>query len=305
MEEIKYVTLKGVCDLHAHSSKPNSDEPRVVSDIYVAQQAAAAGMEAIVFKSHYEGTVARAFYVNQAVPNIKIFGGIALNRYVGGLNPLAVEATLVAGGKVVWMPGIDAARHKEVFASLGSYEVGGKVVGPIPKLTKTVAGNWEGFRITENGKLKKEAIEIVRLVVEHDAIVTSGHLNKDEIFELALLAKKEGAKMLIDHPMFYAPGFTYDEIDKLKELTKLGAYIGFFAGQTFPADTITSIRGDKKAMEELGPERCVIASDCGLALYPLECEALRTYAQDLFSIGMPLEHLEVMMVKNPRKLLSL
>jgi hypothetical protein len=89
------------------------------------KQAAAAGMEALVFKSHCESTVARAFYVNQVVPNIKLFGGIALNSYVGGLNPSAVEATLVAGGKEVWMPGIDSAHHVEVFGRAGSYEIGG------------------------------------------------------------------------------------------------------------------------------------------------------------------------------------
>jgi hypothetical protein len=119
------------------------------------------------------------------------------------------------------------------------------------------------------------------------------------------LAQKEGAKLLIDHPFFEAPGFTYGEVDQLKELTKLGAYIGFFAAQLFPCDLATNIRGDKKCIENLGPEHCVIASDTGSAPYPIPNEALRVYAQSLFDIGIPLEHLEIMMVKNPRKLVSL
>lgn len=303
MQEAKFATVKGACDVHCHAGKPSCDE-RPFTDIFIAQQAAAAGMEALVFKSHYENTVARAFYVNQVVPDIKLFGGIALNSYVGGLNPSAVEATLVAGGKEVWMPGIDSAHHVEIFGSTGSYEIEGKVVGPRQLLSqkKKAAG---GIRVMEKGKLKEEAADIVRLVAKHDAFFTSGHLYKEEIFELARLAKKEGAKMLIDHPFFEAPGFTYDEIDQLKELTKLGAYIGFFAAMVFPADLATNIKGDKKCIEELGPENCVIASDTGSAPYPITNEALRTYAQDLFDIGMPLEHLEIMMVKNPRKLLSL
>ena len=103
--------------------------------------AAAAGMGALVFKSHYENTVARAYYVNQMVPEIKLFGGIALNRYVGGLNPSAVEAVLTAGGKEVWMPGIDSACHAEAFGGLGSYEVEGKVVGPKQMLTRKIKPN--------------------------------------------------------------------------------------------------------------------------------------------------------------------
>lgn len=303
MQEVKFATVKGACDVHCHAGKPSCDE-RPFTDIFIAQQAAAAGMEALVLKSHYESTVARAFYANQAVPDIKLFGGIALNSYVGGLNPSAVEAALVAGGKEVWMPGIDSAHHVEVFGSVGSYEIEGKVVGPRQLLSqkKKAAG---GIRVMEKGKLKEEAVNVVRLVSRHDAFFTSGHLYKEEIFELARLANKERAKMLIDHPFFEAPGFTYDEIDQLKELTKLGAYIGFFSAMIFPADLATNIKGDKKCIEELGPEHCVIASDTGSAPYPIPNEALRTYAQNLFDIGMPLEHLEIMMIKNPRKLLSL
>lgn len=301
MQEAKFATVKGACDVHCHSGKPSCDE-RPFSDIFVAQQAAAAGMEALVFKSHYESTVARAFYVNQVVPDIKLFGGIALNSYVGGLNPSAVEATLVAGGKEVWMPGIDSAHHLDVFGRTGSYETAGKVVGPRQLL---VPRKKPGIRVIENGKLKEEVVEIVRLVAKHNAFLTSGHLYKEEIFELARLANKEGAKMLIDHPLFEVPGFTYDEVDQLKELANLGAYIGFFTAQVFPADLATNINGDKKCFEELGPEHCVIASDTGSAPYPIPNEALRTYAQNLFDVGMPLEHLEIMMVKNPRKLLAL
>ena len=102
MSDFKFATVKDACDVHCHAGVPSCDT-RPFTDIFVAQQAAAAGMEALVFKSHYENTVARAFYVNQVVPEIKLFGGIALNRYVGGLNPAAVEATLVAGGKEVWI----------------------------------------------------------------------------------------------------------------------------------------------------------------------------------------------------------
>ena len=304
MLEAKFATVKGAIDVHTHAGQPSCDE-RPFTDIFVAQQAAAAGMEALIFKSHYESTVARAFYVNQLVPNIRLFGGIALNRYIGGLNPAAVDAALAAGGKEVWMPGIDSAAHAAIFGSTGSYEVGGKVVGPRQRLSEKQKAATGGIRVTENGKLKPEAVEIVRLVAKYDAFFTSGHLYKEEIFELARLAQKESAKLLIDHPFFEAPGFTYEEVDQLKELAKLGAYIGFFAAQLFPCDLATNIRGDKKCIEALGPEHCVMASDTGSAPYPIPNEALRTYAQNLFDIGMPLEHLEIMMVRNPRKLLSL
>lgn len=85
----------------------------------------------------------------------------------------------------------------------------------------------------------------------------------------------------------------------------MGVYIGLFSALVFPPASEATFEGDKKCIEGLGPEHCVIASDTGSAPYPVTSEALRTYAQNLFDIGVPLEHLEIMMVKNPRKLLSL
>ena len=100
MSDKIFADVKGAIDVHCHAGMPSCDT-RPFTDVYIAQLAAASEMGGLVLKSHYENTVARAFYVNQTVPDIKVFGGIALNIYVGGLNPVAVEATLAAGGKEV------------------------------------------------------------------------------------------------------------------------------------------------------------------------------------------------------------
>ena len=69
------------------------------------------GMRALVLKSHWEPTASMAYLVRKAVPGIEIFGGIDLNRSVGGVNPTAVErmASIKGGwGRVVWMPTFDS-----------------------------------------------------------------------------------------------------------------------------------------------------------------------------------------------------
>ena len=45
MQEAKFATVKGAYDVHCHAGKPSCDE-RPFTDIFVAQQAAAAGMAA-------------------------------------------------------------------------------------------------------------------------------------------------------------------------------------------------------------------------------------------------------------------
>ena len=64
-----------------------------------------------MLKNHYESTASLAYIVRKVVPGIELFGGIDLNRSVGGINPAAIERmVLVKGGygKVVWMPTFDA-----------------------------------------------------------------------------------------------------------------------------------------------------------------------------------------------------
>src|SRR5487761_2254889 len=100
--------LTGVIDIHVHSS-PDST-PRSIDAIDLARLAKAAGMRGLVLKNHYESTASLAYLVRKEVPGIEIFGGIDLNRSVGGVNPAAIERMgLMKGGwgKVVWMPTFD------------------------------------------------------------------------------------------------------------------------------------------------------------------------------------------------------
>src|SRR5580704_13641350 len=102
-------TLQGVIDIHAHCD-PDS-VPRSIDAIDLAKLARAHAMRGLVLKNHYEPTESIAYLVRKLVPGIEIFGGIALNRTVGGVNPAAVERmTRVKGGwgRVVWMPTFDA-----------------------------------------------------------------------------------------------------------------------------------------------------------------------------------------------------
>src|ERR1051326_793546 len=102
-------TLDGVIDIHAHCD-PDS-MPRSIDAMDLAKLARDRGMRALVLKNHYEPTASLAFLVRKGVPGIELFGGIALNRTGGGVNPAAVERmTRVKGGwgRVVWMPTFDA-----------------------------------------------------------------------------------------------------------------------------------------------------------------------------------------------------
>src|ERR687895_334813 len=79
--------LRGVVDLHAHAD-PDS-MPRSIDAMDLAKLAKSRGMRALLLKNHYEPTASLAYIVRKAAPGIEVFGGIALNRSVGGINPAA------------------------------------------------------------------------------------------------------------------------------------------------------------------------------------------------------------------------
>lgn len=97
--------LRGVIDVHVHSAPDVI--ARSLDAVDAVRLAKAAGLRAIVLKNHCEPTASWAYFAGKAVPGIEVFGGIALNRPVGGVNPAAVSrmARLPGGrGKIVWMP---------------------------------------------------------------------------------------------------------------------------------------------------------------------------------------------------------
>jgi hypothetical protein len=100
------IDVAGAFDLHVHSYP--SLFPRLADDLGLAEAYAAAGFAGFALKSHHESTASRAYLLGRLHPELRVAGGIVLNGFVGGINPSAVEACLRTGGRIVWMPTIDA-----------------------------------------------------------------------------------------------------------------------------------------------------------------------------------------------------
>jgi hypothetical protein len=81
-----------------------------MNDIDLALAAKQQGMRAILIKNHVVITADRA-EIASAQADFPVFGAIALNLTVGGLNLEAVEVALKMGAKEVWMPTIHASHY--------------------------------------------------------------------------------------------------------------------------------------------------------------------------------------------------
>jgi hypothetical protein len=99
------ISLTGVIDTRVHSGPDSAGRSIDADDL--ARIARDKSMRGLVLKNHFESTAALAYMVRKEVPGIEVFGGIVLNRSVGGINLEAVKHMLLMKGgygRVVWMP---------------------------------------------------------------------------------------------------------------------------------------------------------------------------------------------------------
>ena len=115
------LTLEGAIDIHVHSSPEVFG--RIGDAIEIAKRCEAAGMRAVVFKAHHEGTTTRAYHANRELRNLTALGGLVLNDFVGGINPVAVKAALDQGAKIIWAPTMHSKHHEETFGGRGTYGI--------------------------------------------------------------------------------------------------------------------------------------------------------------------------------------
>jgi len=286
------ISVEGTIDLHIHSHPCLF--PRLADDRKVVESAIEAGMEAVMLKCHHESTVSRAYLLDQEYPEIRVFGGIVLNDYVGGINPAAVEAALVLGAKEVWMPTVDAANHVRVHGARRRYDVQAVASEETPS---------GGISLLEGDRLIPEAIEILDLVASHDAILGTCHLSPEEIEALVREAVDRGVrKILLTHPYFKVPSL---DLPFIQEMVTLGVVVEFGYCTVSPMWNYASVERVAESIKVLGAEHCVIMSDAGQRHNPMPPEALRIFAQSLYEKEVNEQELELMMVVNPRRLLDL
>lgn len=288
-----FVDMRGAVDVHVHS-EPDLF-PRIADDIGVASHAASLGLRAISLKCHSERTTSRAYLTQKAVPGIQVVGGIVLNRAVGGINPAAVEAALQLGAKHVWMPTVDAAQHVRTFGSAGAYD----------KQVSTVANQADaGIEVFDaDGRPIDGLYDILDLVAEYRAILSTCHLSVREIELLVAAARDRGVeKIMITHPFFKVPSL---DLETLNRLTAQGAYAEFGYCTVSPMWNHANLTRVVEAIRTVGPERSILMSDAGQRHNPMPAEALRVFAQSVHESGVSEDEVYRMIRHNPLDLLEL
>jgi hypothetical protein len=274
-------TLNGVVDIHAHSD-PDS-VPRSIDAIDAAKLAHARGMRALVLKNHYEPTASLAYLVRKVVPGIELFGGIALNRTVGGVNPAAVERmTRVKGGwgRVVWMPTFDAENQ-----------------------VRFSKENRPFVPVSKNGSLLAEVKEVLALIAKNKLTLATGHSSPQENLLLIRAAKDLGIdRIVVTHAMLPPVKMT---VAQMKQATAMGAYLEFVYNALIGPSKVFDMPEYAAAIRAVGPEHCILSSDLGQAGNPLHPDGLEAFFRGLRAQGFSVAEIDRMAKTNPARLLGL
>ena len=166
------LTLEGAIDIHVHSSPEVFG--RIGDAVEIAKRCEAAGMRAVVFKAHHEGTTTRAYHANRELRNLTALGGLVLNDFVGGINPVAVKAALDQGARIIWAPTMHSKHHEETFGGRGTYG--------IKRQTDEGTIARPGIEVLDaRGELSPALLQVLELVEARGAVFATAHFSPAEI----------------------------------------------------------------------------------------------------------------------------
>ncbi|MFZ0386124.1 MAG: DUF6282 family protein [Solirubrobacteraceae bacterium] len=254
-------------DLHVHTAP--DVQARFGDDAEIVRLYERAGFSGCVLKGHYDATAGRARAAGRD-SSVRVYGALALNQHVGGLNPAAVAAALAMGARVIWMPTTDS--HTQETAGLP------RLCRVMPQLPTTTYAIPPVDRSTESG-----VRQIVDLIAEADAVLATGHLSTAETAWLLPVARAAGVRrLLITHPGYTVPAMSATEA---AELTAQGAYAEITAFQLLHQRGCSASRL-AEFVRAVGTDRIVLSSDAGQPDSPPPPEALSELLEALAGEGL-------------------
>ncbi len=282
--------LEGSIDIHIHSAP--DIYPRILNVMELARHAKENGMRAILVKNHFAMTGAQAKIATDET-EFPVFGGIALNLSVGGLNIHAVDIALKLGTKMVWLPTL----HSRKFVEHKSH---------VAHLAGGIRADVQGiYLLNDDGSLKEELHPIFDLIAEKDAILATGHVSVEEAKVAVLEAAERGVKkILVTHPL---ASFCNYGVSDMKEILDIGAtYLEHtYNDVTRQVSHPIKLEDLYNGIKAIGPKHCIMSTDSGQWLNPVPVQQMGIYIKDMLNFGIAERDIRTMVSNNPAHILGI
>ena len=296
--------LKGAVDLHVHCG-PEAI-PRKYQTKDLAHLVRQFGMETMVVKSHFTFTSDWAMMAFTET-GVKIFGSICMNQHVGGVNPYALRAALgpEENGegflKIVWMPTIHSPAHIQAQRNHGhQLDIPPEWTGGIKVNAAMSLEEIEPIHIRSPQVLPR-LDEVLDIISDHDLVLATGHLGKEDTIFLVKRARERGVKKIIlTHPLYETTRLSIEDLKKL-------AGTGIFMEQSYALHTIDHIPIEDMVqyIKAVGAQYSILSSDFGQITMPPPPEGLLDFIGRLIKGGITEEEIHLMIRDNPKYLLGI
>ena len=301
-----HIKVKDAIDIHCHAHEGQQDA------FDLARRASLAEMKGLLFKSIPGEDPAKAVRdvqedVNrwsdkEGVKPITCWAGYVCGRQTAPVSAKTVSSMIDGGVRAIWLP---VFNHAITLSTVGTYRhtIEGSNAngwhGPLPWDKAVTLGH---YNLNNNGELKTEVKEIVRICADRNVALFFGHATHKEIYKLAEEVDKVGLKRaVIDHP--YSP-FLNVSPQMMKELSPVGILFNFTWDELSPLLGV-----DPQIMyntiRDVGPEHFTLSSDAGEPLFPDSVEAMRLVRGYMEAFGLNKDELYTVCTRNPAKVVGL
>jgi hypothetical protein len=301
-----HIKVKDAIDIHCHAHEGQQNP------YDLARRASLAEMKGILFKSIVGDDPAAAVRsvqddVNrwaemERVEPVQCWAGYVCGRQMEPVSAKTAREMIESGVIAIWLP---VFTHANTLKTVGTYRRfvdGGNAtgwVGPVPWEKALTLGH---YSLDDNGELKAEVREIVRICADKGAALFFGHATHKEIYKLAEEVLKVGLKRaVIDHP--FSP-FLNVSPEQMKELSQAGILFNFTWDELSPLLGV-----DPQIMyntiRSVGPEHFTLSSDAGEPLFPDSVEAMRLVRGYMEAFGLTQDELYTVCTRNPAKVVGM
>jgi hypothetical protein len=301
-----HIKVKDAIDIHCHAHEGQQDP------YDLARRASLAEMKGLLFKSiPGEDPVKSVRDVQddvnrwgdkEGVKPITCWAGFVCGRQTAPVSAKIVSDMIDRGVTAIWLP---VFNHVITLSTVGTYR---------RTIEKNNADGWHGplpwdkamahghYNLNDDGSLKPEVKEIVRICADRNVALFFGHVTHPEIYKLAEEVEKVGLKRaVIDHP--FSP-FLNVSPEMMKELAPVGILFNFTWDELSPLLGV-----DPQIMyntiREVGVEHFTLSSDAGEPLFPDSVEAMRLVRGYMEAFGLNQDELYTVCTKNPAKVVGL
>ena len=296
--ELDAIDLTGRYDNHIHCCPHINARSLNLYD--AVQDAEKEKMMAIGLMDNFSVTSGYASLINSVCKDfkVKVFGGLIMEPYAGGINPDNLQALMKYSYG-------DCDRVFK-FVSFPTHHT--QFIAKQEKRNEEYIANC--FSLYHTKEVNKDVLAILDLIAHNQLVLNTGHLSDEESINLIGLAKKHGiTKILV--PANHLKKETLVEINSLTNVFFEFSYFFISEATKIPLTHIDGekhiIHGlEKKKLSELiqaaTTNNVILSSDCGVSVLPRPIDGLKIFIHEVLKLGFTMKDIDTMTKINPQKL---